>query len=138
MALVAALAPRDVAKVRAVNDAYVAAWLRNDPAAIRAVFWPDAVLIPQGRAAIRGMDAIDRFWFSAAGPKTTVTGFAITTDEVAGSDSMALVRGTFVLDFEWEEEGRKVSRRNRGNYLNVLSRRSGEWRISHRMWGDVK
>ena len=46
-----ALDPTDEKKVRAVNDAYVTAWRKNDPSA--ATFWPDAVLIPHGRAAIK-------------------------------------------------------------------------------------
>jgi hypothetical protein len=51
---------------------------------------------------------------------------------------MAFLRGSFRLDFEYEENGRKVARTNRGNYLNVFSRAAGgEWRISHRMWADL-
>jgi len=51
------LAPRDEAKIRAVNERYAAGWRANDADAVRATFWPDAVLIPQGSEPIRGMDA---------------------------------------------------------------------------------
>ena len=132
-----ALEPADARKVRAVNDAYVSAWLRNDPAAVLAVFWNDAVLIPQGRSPISGLDEVRRFWWPP-GPPTTVTGFTHTTDEVGGSGSFAFARGSFVLDFEWEAEGKRNSQRNRGNYLMVFRRGpTGEWRISHRMWSDL-
>ena len=132
------LAPRDEAKVRAVNEAYAAGWRANDADAVRAAFWGDAVLIPQGGEPIRGMDAINRFWWPAGGPATTVTAFTVTTDEVGGSGAMAFARGSFRLDFSYEENGKKVDRTNRGNYLNVFSRDSkGTWRISHRMWGDL-
>jgi ketosteroid isomerase-like protein len=131
------LAPADEKEVRAVNDAYVSAWRKNDPAAVLATFWPDAVIVPQGGSAITGYDAIRRFWWPP-GPPTKVTGFTHKTDEVGGSGSIAFTRGSFVLDFEWEADGNRKSQRNHGNYLMILRRGpSGEWRISHRMWSDL-
>jgi ketosteroid isomerase-like protein len=132
-----ALDPTDERKVRAVNDAYVTAWRKNDPSAVLATFWPDAVLIPQGRVAIRGIDEIRRYWWPP-GPATTVTGFTHTTDEVGGNGSFAFTRGSFVLDFQWETDGETKTQRNRGNYLMLLRRGpTGQWRISHRMWSDL-
>lgn len=132
------LSPADEAKIRAVNEAYAAAWRRNDPEAVRAALWSDAVLIPQGSPPVRGLEAIDRFWWPKDGPATTVTGFTVTVDEVGGSGNLGFVRGSFVLDFSWEDKGKTVPRRNHGNYF-MLFRRSaaGDWRISHRMWGDL-
>ena len=132
------LAAKDEARIRAVNEAYAAGWRANDADSVRATFWPDAVLIPQGSEPIRGMDAINRFWWPADGPATTVTAFTVTTDEVGGSGATAFARGSFRLDFSYEDKGKKVERTNRGNYLNLFSRDSkGEWRISHRMWADL-
>ena len=132
------LAAKDEARIRAVNEAYAAGWRANDADSVRATFWPDAVLIPQGSEPIRGMDAINRFWWPADGPATTVTAFTVTTDEVGGSGATAFARGSFRLDFSYEDKGKKVERTNRGNYLNLFSRDSrGTWRISHRMWADL-
>jgi uncharacterized protein (TIGR02246 family) len=132
------LSPADEAKIRAINEAYAAAWRRNDAAAVRATLWPDAVLVPQGNPPVRGLEAIDRFWWPKGGPATTVTGFTVTVDEVGGSGNFGFARGSFVLDFSWEDRGKAVSRRNRGNYLMLFRRgAAGEWRISHRMWGDL-
>jgi uncharacterized protein (TIGR02246 family) len=132
------LPPSDEARVREVNEAYARAWRKNDPDAVRSTLRPDAVLIPQGNAPVRGMEAISRFWWPAEGPAATVTGFTITTDEVGGSGSTAFARGSFRLDFSYEDGGKTVSRTNRGNYLNLFSRDArGEWRISHRMWSDL-
>ena len=128
----------DEAKIRAVNEAYVVGWRKNDPASVRATFWPNAVLIPQGSAPVEGLDAINRFWWPPAGPSTTVTGFTITTDEAGVSGALGFVRGTFQLDFSYEDQGKSVTRRNRGNYLMIFTRKGTEWRISHRMWGDLK
>ena len=138
LAISSGFSPADEARVRAVNEAYADAWRKNDPAAVRATLLPDAVLIPQGNAPVRGREAIDRFWWPADGPKTTVSGFTITTEEVGGSGSMAFVRGSFRLDFSYEDGGKTISRTNRGNYLNLFSRDAkGAWRISHRMWSDL-
>ena len=139
LAISSGLSPAEDAKVRAVNEAYAEAWRRNDPAAVRATLLPEAVLIPQGNAPVRGREAIDRFWWPADGPKTTVTAFTVTTDEVGGSGSMAFARGSFRLDFSYEDGGKTISRTNRGNYLNLFSRDAeGNWRISLRMWSDLK
>jgi uncharacterized protein (TIGR02246 family) len=138
LAISSGLSPSDEARVRAVNDAYAQAWRKNDPDAVRSTLRPDAVLIPQGNAPVRGIEAISRFWWPADGPATTVTGFTVTTDEVGGSGSTAFARGSFRLDFSYADAGKTVSRTNRGNYLNLFSRDAkGEWRISHRMWSDL-
>jgi uncharacterized protein (TIGR02246 family) len=133
-----ALVASEESKVRAVNEAYVSAWRNNDRAAVLATLWPDAVLIPQGSAPLRGFAAIDKFWWPPHEPRTTVTGFRVTTDQVGGSGGVAFARGTFQLDFSYPKNGKTVTRTNRGNYLNLFSRNSsGEWRISHRMWSDL-
>ena len=69
------LLPEDDVKVRAVEAAYAAAWVKNDPAAVLATLWPDAVLMPPGRAPVRGLEEIRRFWWPPGGPRTTVTVF---------------------------------------------------------------
>jgi uncharacterized protein (TIGR02246 family) len=132
------LTPQDVGKVRAVNAAYVAGWLKNDANAVMETLWPDAVLIPQGRAPIQGFKAINEFWWPAGGPRTTITSFTFTTDEIGGSGGTAYARGTYQFDFSYEENGRVSARHNSGNYLMVFRRdTAGTWRISHRMWGDA-
>jgi uncharacterized protein (TIGR02246 family) len=132
------LSPADEVKVRAVDAAYAAAWVKNDPSAILATLWPDAVLLPPGRAPIRGVDEIRRFWWPADGPKTTVTTFESTVTQVGGSGPTAWALGTYQFDFWWETGGKRTERRNRGNALMVFRKSpEGEWRISHRMWSDL-
>jgi uncharacterized protein (TIGR02246 family) len=132
------LLPADEAKVRAVDAAYAAAWVRNDPTAILATLWPDAVLAPPGRAPVVGVEEIRKFWWPAGGPKTTVTAFESTVVQVGGSGSTAWALGTYQFDFWWEADGKRTERRNRGNALMVFRRSpEGEWRMSHRMWSDL-
>jgi uncharacterized protein (TIGR02246 family) len=132
------LLPVDEVKVRAVVAAYAAGWVKNDPAAILATLWPDAVLLPPGRAPIRGVDEIRKFWWPAGGPKTTVTAFESTIAQVGGSGPTAWALGTYQFDFWWEADGKRTERRNRGNALMVFRKSADdEWRISHRMWSDL-
>ena len=132
------LPPADDVKVRAVEAAYATAWVKNDPAAILATLWPDAVLIPPGHAPVRGVDEIRRFWWPPGGPKTTVTLFESTVVQVGGSGSTAFALSTYRFDFSWEDGGKKTERSSRGNALMLFRRNAGgEWRISHRMWSNL-
>ena len=132
------LSPADERNVRAVDAAYAKAWVKNDPAAILATLWPDAVLVPPARAPIRGVEEIRKFWWPAGGPKTTVTVFESSISQVGGTGPTAWALGTYQFDFWWEADGKRTERRNRGNALMVFRRSAaGEWRISHRMWSDL-
>jgi len=131
------LSADDAAKIKAVNEAYVSAWLKNDSTAVMKTLVPNAVLIPQGSRAIEGMKAIKQFWWPS-GSKTTVTAFTITTEEVGAEDEVAYIRGMFTLSFTYEDGSNKLERTNNGNYLMIMKRQADEsWRISHRMWGDL-
>ena len=132
------LSAADVAKIRAVNEAYVAGWLRNEPQAVLDTFSGDAVLIPQGGRPVEGIAAIKKFWWPADGPRTTIKTFTITTDETGGEGDIGYVRGTFQFSFSYEEGGQTRELTNKGNYLMIMKRQpDGAWRISHRMWGDL-
>ena len=78
------LLPADEVKVRAVEAAYAAAWVKNDPAAILATLWPDAVIVPPGRPPLRGVEEIRRFWWPPGGPRTTVTTFDSLVAQAGG------------------------------------------------------
>jgi uncharacterized protein (TIGR02246 family) len=132
------LSPEDEVKVRAVDAAYAGAWLKNEPAAVLATLWPDAVLVPPGRAPVVGVEEIRKFWWPAGGPKTTVTTFESAITQVGGGGSTAWALGTYQFDFWWEVDGKRTERRNRGNALMVFRKSTdGEWRISYRMWSDL-
>jgi ketosteroid isomerase-like protein len=132
------LSVKDMAKIRAVNEAYATAWLKNDPDAVLNTPSNDAVLIPQGNRPVVGIEAIKKFWWPADGPRTTIKSFAITTDEIGGDGDVVYVRGSFQFSFSYEDKGRTSDLTNSGNYLMIMERQSDvTWRISHRMWGDL-
>jgi uncharacterized protein (TIGR02246 family) len=132
------LSAKDVAKIRAVNEAYAAAWLRNDPTAVLNTLSNDAVLIPQGNRPVEGIAAIKKFWWPADGSRTTIKSFNITTDEIDGAGDVGYVRGTFQFSFSYEDKGKISDLTNAGNYMMIMKRQpDGTWRISRRMWGDL-
>ncbi|HWT01757.1 MAG TPA: SgcJ/EcaC family oxidoreductase [Pyrinomonadaceae bacterium] len=132
------LSAADLAKIRAVSEAYADAWLKNDAEAVLNTLSEDAVLIPQGNRPVVGIEAIKKFWWPPDGGRTTIKSFTISTDEVGGDGGVGYVRGTFQFSFSYEEKGKTTELTNAGNYMMIMKRRAdGSWRISHRMWGDL-
>jgi uncharacterized protein (TIGR02246 family) len=128
----------DVRSLRAVNEAYRAAWLAGDSAAVLRLFAPDAVLLPHhGDPPVVGLPAIRAFWWPPETPPTVVTSMEITTEGADVHGDRGVLWGRFALAFSFEIDGQQRSLRNAGTYLMVLRRQAdGEWRITHRMWDD--
>lgn len=97
----------EVHPLRAVNDAYRAAWLAGDSAAVLRLFAPDAVLLPHhGDPPVVGLEAIRRYWWPPNTNPATVTALEITVDDADVDGDTGTLWGR------------------------------GEWRITHRMWDD--
>ncbi len=132
------LSAADEAKIRAVSEAYCAAWLANDEAAVLALFSRDAVLLPHhGLDPVVGEKAIRAFWFPKDGPPTTVTKLTQRIDEVGGTCDLAYMRGHSAVGWiSGKGPDAKVSS-NAGTFLNLLRKQAdGAWLITHQMWDD--
>ncbi|MEM9998424.1 MAG: nuclear transport factor 2 family protein [Bacteroidota bacterium] len=130
--------PADAVAVRAVNEAYAAAWVANDSAAVMALFADDAVLIPHhGDPPVLGRDAIRvHFWRPGAAPYT-VTRYRMTPTEVQGEGELAVSWGRMNLALTWEGEDGPAIYENAGNYLMTFRRdAAGTWRITRFIWND--
>ena len=135
--VLALLADADLAAIKRVDQAYVDGWRANDRAKVLAVFAKDAVIVPDGRAAIAGHEAMSAFWWPNAG-RTTVTSFENKIAEVGGNGDFAFTRGTYAFTFDWENAGKVEKLANRGNYVMLFRRdKDGVWKITHRMWSDL-
>jgi uncharacterized protein (TIGR02246 family) len=128
----------DGRSLRAVNDAYRAAWLAGDSAAVLRLFAANAVLLPHhGDPPVVGLQAIRAFWWPPEAPPTTVTSMDITTDGADASGDRGVLWGRFTLAFSFEVDGQRRFMRNAGTYLMVVRRApDGAWQITHRMWDD--
>ena len=145
-ALVAGCAPsarftaEDEAAVRRLEEAYRMGWLVNDSAAVMAALDPAAVLMPGGVAPLVGDSAIRAFWWPADGSVTTITGYDITVDEVAGSGDLAWLRGRADLRFTYvAPAGDTTDITSRAAHLSIARRgEDGEWRIVRRAWSAIR
>ena len=131
-----ALAPADDTAIRAVIERYRLAWLRNDEAGVLGTFAADAVIMPHhGGPPTAGLAAIRSYWFSP-GPKTTITAFDMTIDEIYRDGSMAFVRGHTFVRWTVETAGGLERWSNSGTFVNVMVARDRVWKTRLQMWDD--
>src|SRR5215471_16345322 len=133
------LSASDQAKIRAVSDAYCAAWLGKTPEqSVMHLFDKDAVLLPHhGVEPVMGDKAIRAFWFPKDAPPTTVTSLTQRIDEVGGSGDFAFIRGHSRVSWisGTGPDAKAVSLA--GTFLTILRRqRDGSWLITHHTWDD--
>jgi ketosteroid isomerase-like protein len=134
----ATLTTADSAALRAVDQAYVEAWLADDTAAVLATLTSDAVLMPAGVGPLATPKAIRDFWWPRDGSRTRVTQYTTTIDEIAGTQDLAYMRGTGRLSFIYEKDTLRLEQTNQTMTLTVLVRAAdGRWRINRRMWGQM-
>ncbi len=126
----------DERAIRAVDSAYVAAWLRDDTSAVLRTLAADVVLMPAGQQPLASPNEIRSFWWPTDGSHTRILTFERTIDELAGEGNVAWVRGTDTLTFTY---GKGQSTRQFGSRSMTLAvwRRQGDgrWRIARMMWG---
>ncbi len=129
----AELTEQELDAIRRASGAYVQAWLANDAEAVMATFVPEPVPSPPRMPVLEGQEAAQSFWWPEGSAPTTVTRFETEVAEVGGSGHVGFVRGTFVLEFEYEG----ASYTNLGTYLHLLEEtQDAGWRISHHFWND--
>ena len=131
-----AFSSADERAIRQVDSLYVAAWLRDDTAAVLQTLAPDAVLMPAGQRPLATPDDIRAFWWPADGSRTKILTFHRVIDEIAGDPSLAGVRGTDTLTFTYDKGQTHSQLASRSMTLAVWRRQpDGSWRISRMMWG---
>ncbi len=134
-----AFSAQDAQDVKAACQAYRDAWVANDPAAVMATLTDDAVLLPSGMAPIVGSAAIKAFWWPPGAAATKILALDLSIDEMGGEGSTAYARGRGSLTYSYARDNKEVVVSQRHTFLNILRRpERGRWRISHRMWSDLK
>jgi len=129
----------DARAIRAVDSLFVAAWLRDDTAAVMNTLAPDAVLMPAGQAPLATSDAIRVYWWPSDGSHTRILTFQRTIDELGGDGDLAWLRRTDSLTFTYAKGGTTSSLTSRSMSLAILRRQAdGAWRFSRVMWGPRK
>ena len=110
--------------------AFSAAYMRGDAAAMAALYTDDAVIFPEGTAAIEGRPAIERYWTLAPGRR--VTNHVLTPDRIEFRDDVALDYGRFTAT---SENNGRSSGPGFGKYVVVWKKGDdGRWRMYLDMW----
>jgi hypothetical protein len=127
----------DEASLRALDAAYVEAWLTEDVAAqekeVLALFDRNAVIMPGGGLAPEvGIVNLKNFWFPDGAPPTIVTQFTHAIEDVDLSQDLGIIAGRYTLNFTYENQ----SVAQAGNYLFVARNTSNGWRITRMIWND--
>lgn len=130
-------APADESTLRALDAAYVEAWLTADAAdqekAVLTLFDRDAVIMPGGGLpSENGVGSLKNFWFPDGASPTAVTHFTHDIDEIELSGDLGVVSGRYTLSFTYENQ----SIAQAGNYLFVAKNGAGGWRIKRMIWND--
>ena len=115
--------------IAAASREFSARYERGDAAGQAALYADDAVILPPGRAAIRGRSAIQAYWTLAPGQR--VLAHRVTADSVLMDGGAAYDWGTYTV--RGERNGEPYA--GGGKYLIVWRQdRSGAWRMQLDMW----
>jgi uncharacterized protein (TIGR02246 family) len=132
------LSVRDRAAIRALDTAFVQAWLRDDTSGVLALFHPDAVLIPPGGRPVAGLPAIRAYWWPDDGSHTRITTFTRELAEVEGTPALAWFRGVAALGWVYRKDGKEATQTSQSNDLVLVTPdRAGRWRITRQMWAPA-
>ncbi|MBX7150899.1 nuclear transport factor 2 family protein [bacterium] len=129
----------DERTIRAINERYTEAWLRNDENGVLSLFEENAMIMPNGMGAIKGIDAISNFWFPKDSSVTTIHVFdnqivAITIDSTIAST----FKKTF-LSWSYVKGDVKIAKDQWGFAVSVYRKQSnGEWKIWRQLWTDIR
>ncbi|MGE0183447.1 MAG: DUF4440 domain-containing protein [Parvularculaceae bacterium] len=129
--------PAEEASLRALDAAYVAAWLNEDSAAqeeaVLALFDRGAVIMPGGGLPPEdGIGNLKKFWFPNGASPTFVTHFEHDIANVDIAGDLGVVSGRYTLGFTYENQ----SIAQTGNYMLVARSGAEGWRIVRMIWND--
>lgn len=129
--------PAGEGSLRALDAAYVDAWLIEDAAeqekTVLALFDRDAVIMPGGGAPREeGLSALKNFWFPDGASPTLVTHFTHDIKNIDLAGDIGVISGRYALSFSYENQ----SAAQAGNYLIVAKNGASGWRIVRMIWND--
>ena len=131
------LTDREHAAIRALDTAFVQAWLRDDTAAVLRLFHPNAVLLPPGAEPVEGLPALRAYWWPTDGSHTRITSFTREITEIGGTPELAYFRGPATLAWVYRNAGKESAQTSRSTDLVLVTPdASGAWRILRQMWNQ--
>ena len=130
------LSAKDAEAVKAVQETYRAAWLKNDEKTVLSLFTDDATLYPNGGKPVKGKTEVTKFWFAPSDTITTIKAFEIKIEDIAGSENFAVLTGSNELQWTSEKKDKSESKRfvSKGYFISVYVKRGKDWKILSQFW----
>ncbi len=123
--------PADVtAEIRTADDQFSAAFAAQDAAALANLYTAQAQLLPPNSDFIIGREAIQTFWQGVM--DAGVAGATLTTEEVMGTDGMAVAVGRLELS---TADGSMI---DEGKYIVWWQRTPAGWRLHRDIWNSSR
>jgi uncharacterized protein (TIGR02246 family) len=123
--------PAEVARIEELSRRFSAAYVAGDVETMVSLYTPDGVIFPNDSEAIRGHEAIRRYW--ALPPGQRVTLHRATPAEIRIDGSHAYDHG--VYEIAGERDGTAWGP-SHGKYVIVWRRTPQGWRMHLDMWNS--
>jgi uncharacterized protein (TIGR02246 family) len=124
----AALTAADRAAAQAMDSAYSAAVAAGDVAGMTAGYAPDAMMQPPSMPALKGMEAIRRFYQGMTSVKVTIQ---LTQETADGSGDFMYTTGRY----HYQQMPAETGPSEDGKYLEVFRRGTdGKWMLVAESW----
>lgn len=121
----------ETAAIEALSRRFSEAYERGDVAEMVSLYTPDAVIFPGNSEAIRGHEAIGRYW--RLPPGSRVTHHRATPTEIRVDGDHAYDHGVYEISGERNGEAWGPTL---GKYVIVWRREPGGWRMHLDMWNS--
>ena len=133
-AAAAPLSAGDLAAIRATDTAFSSAAAAGNGAGLAALYLPDAHLMPPNATAIRGREAIGKFWGGLVGAYRVQA--TVTSEEIEGYGDLAYARGRYTMDLTPKGKAGPPAH-DQGKFLEILRRQpDGSWRYAVDMYSS--
>ncbi|GAA4395568.1 hypothetical protein GCM10023187_02630 [Nibrella viscosa] len=113
-------------QIRRGNDAFEAAFARQDSKGLSELYTSDAVLLPPGATGQNGPQTIGQFWQGAM--DMGVAGVKLTSIEVENHGDTAIEMG------QYELRSAAGDQLDHGKYIVIWKRQGGQWRLHRDIW----
>jgi uncharacterized protein (TIGR02246 family) len=132
-------AKTDEAALRKVNENYVKFWLAGDKDGVLSLFTDNSALSPDVSAPVKGMEAIEQFWFPNDSSVSTILKFTNDVVNVGVYADVAHTTQETFLSWSYKKGDLEIKKDQWGIALTVYHRQQdGSWKIWRQHWTDVR
>lgn len=124
--------------IEKIRRDYVNGWLANDSETVLGLFENKAVIIPSGFEPIKGIEAIENYWFPNDSSETIIHSYSMELLDLNGTDSMAYTLEKGILNFTYSK-GDFIMTKESTSHATTTYRKNeeGTWKITSRMWTSL-